>query len=161
MTKQDIAFVGCRLIALLALYNAISKAGLVALRLLELSGKDIPGFTPFPALIPIGVEVAAFFLLWFFAAPISALVAGTKSHNGEHKNWSEDAVIAVSMTVIGIALFAYALPLTISAMTDLFSYGLPAARNLLPSLGLLAVGLALTLGHEKLTGLIRRLRGRQ
>jgi len=167
LSIRDIAFVGCRLLALYFLYLAVAGVPQGLFALSSAFGEGRPqGVELFyePSLwlvlaLPI-LHLAMVLLLWFGARWLSSEVAAGAPE--ETSAWSPQSLLSVGVVLLGLVLLSFALPQVVFYLL-FFAYGAEYADffkfNALVSKAVQTlIGLGLIIGSGRIAGTIARLR---
>lgn len=150
-STRDFAFLGCRLLSLLALYWALEKTQFYILSVASSTGVSLiellGGF-----LVPIMLalaDVALFLLLWFGAGWISERMVSGMPDGEREADWSHSKVLALGVTVLGLVLVFVTVP-RIAAYVFAFAF-----RGHIDPAGLVQVALMLIISVYCLVGAAR------
>jgi len=167
-SARDIAFVGCRLLALYIAYGAVQSfvfniyfilngiifsRGFSAFADPSRSEKLFEIGTNF---VPLLTGFAMFAVFWFGAGWIAGkIAAGTPAAEGA---WSPRTVLSVGVIVLGLSLLIWTIPHLASFLYNLVVEGSVAGHFLTSFLVMGSLGVGLILGSQRIADFIGRLR---
>ncbi|WP_299391615.1 hypothetical protein [Pelagibius sp.] len=165
---RDLAFLGCRLLALLALFRIldtfdVSISEVLRVRADPLAGQYLgPGYLLWPIAVALA-NIAVFLFLWFGAASLSGRMVGgrltgTPSGENKHPVWSRDGLLALAVTLLGLVLLALALPDAVMLVYAALFQGFTDVRGFLGLAASLGIGTLCLLGSGRVIALLDRYR---
>jgi hypothetical protein len=166
MSPRDLAFVGCRLLALYILFGAVQSlayniyfivGGLYFLQGQYSSEARTDKFIEAGLnFVPLAVGLSLFLLLWFRAAWLAGKIAANAP--AEQENWSPRLVLSVAIIFFGLVVLYWTIPHLSSFLYTLATDGSPHASFLISILVGGGIGLGCILGSERIAGTIASLR---
>ncbi len=160
---RDLAFLGCRLLALLALFRIldtfdISISEVLRLRADPLAGQYLgPGYLLWPIAVALA-NIAVFLFLWYGAASLSGRMVGGRPAENEHPVWSRGGLLALAVTLVGLVLLALALPDAVMLVYAALFQGFTDVRGFLGMAASLGIGALCLLASGRVIALLDRYR---
>ena len=120
-SARDIAFIGCRLLALYVLYGILltgAHSVFFLLRALGAAEENNASLLDYAGanVMSLGANLAVFFLLWFGAGWIAGKVATGTSEPSEEVpvGWSRQKALSLAIVALGLWVLIHHLPVLIS-----------------------------------------------
>ena len=160
---RDLAFLGCRLLALLALFRIldtfdVSISEVLRLRADPLAGQYLgPGYLLWPIAVA-SANIAVFLFLWYGAASLSGHMVGGLPTENEHPVWSRGGLLALAVTLVGLVLLALALPDAVMLVYAALFQGFTDVRGFLGLAASLGIGTLCLLASGRVIALLDRYR---
>lgn len=167
MTRpQRLAFLGCRLLSLYVLYQALRHIGVTVTAVFQGLRTDafegMPGWLDLisPSLSILLFDLLASGLLWFAADWISRrMVAddGDPEATGP-STWSPSDVLSVAIVVLGAIILVHSIPSVINLLYFAAVHGVSNQPSLLSTLAVAAIGVWFVFGSRSIAGFVGKVR---
>ncbi|WP_420347195.1 hypothetical protein [Pelagibius sp.] len=165
---RDLAFLGCRLLALLALFRILDTFDISISEVLRLRADPLaaqylgPGYLLWPIAVA-AANIAVFLFLWYGAASLSGRMVGgrltaTPQGESEHPVWSRGGLLALAVTLVGLVLLARALPDAVMLVYAALFQGFTDVRGFLGLATSLGIGALCLLASGRVIALLDRYR---
>jgi hypothetical protein len=163
-SARDIAFIGCRLLALFALYRAVLSVEHSILAFLQIqAASEAAGMVRVFAsslysapVISLLTHVAVFLVLWVGAGWIAGRVSAGAPEGQEP--WTRRSALSVAVVALGLAVLVLSVHRVIDLLQWLLIRGMLEAAGAITTVLLIGLGIAFILGAGAITDFIAKLR---
>lgn len=157
-SSRDLAFVGCRLLSLYVLYQAVLKSGFVYLSLVQLYSSNRFGISLDAAFVTVFLEVLVFLFFWFGAGWISRRAVEDDKELVKREEFSPRNVLAIAVAISGIFAIVLTIPTLIRMATIFAIQDVRTLELLISPVATLIVGLLCIVGSKSIADFVVRLR---
>lgn len=154
----QLAFLGCRLLSLYVLYQAVLSSGFAVVHLVQLlkSGESLNRTDPFWLVLVL--QVLVFLVLWFGAKRISGMAADAGPGGSDLEAFSRSNIVSLAVVCSGVFILVLTIPRLIVVVSLSILQGTPDISLMISNALSLVMGIVCITGPKTLANLVVRAR---